>query len=205
MNLDDQMSSLAEVVLKRPMTEEEKNEIYRISDALGMNSVQSFLHLLFVFKLHEDVMKKRFDEMAELEKRLNDTLGSSVEQILGEGASTIGADMGDRIAFQAQNILSSVKEHYEIRGHIVSLALLCIMATLAYWLGRYNILAAAPSGSAFETLLLLPGGWSLFLCGSAYLFFWASDYWEMIRKTKLYKAFLGLQVFLLGWLLVFLL
>jgi hypothetical protein len=43
--LDEKMSLMAELVLKRQLSEEEKNEIFRISDAMGMANVQSFLHI----------------------------------------------------------------------------------------------------------------------------------------------------------------
>jgi hypothetical protein len=99
-NLDEKMSVLAEQVLKRSLSDEEQLEIYRISDAVGMRDVQSFLHLLLVFKLHEDSMRKEFDELMSFENRLaekfteitaleskiNNTLESSIAKILGEGA-----------------------------------------------------------------------------------------------------------------------
>jgi hypothetical protein len=113
--LDGKITALAEEILKRPLRDEEELEIYRISDAVGMRDVQSFLYLLLVFKLHEDAMKRQFEQIVSLEKRLNDkfdemgelsarideTLVSSIEKILGDGAARIGADMGDEIAANA--------------------------------------------------------------------------------------------------------
>ncbi len=39
-SLDAKMSQIAEQVLKRPLTEEEQLEIYKISDVMGMTNVQ---------------------------------------------------------------------------------------------------------------------------------------------------------------------
>lgn len=52
--LDDKLKDVAEKVLKRKLSDEEELELYRISDAMGMSNIQSFLYLLLVFKLHED-------------------------------------------------------------------------------------------------------------------------------------------------------
>jgi hypothetical protein len=56
-NLEEKMSVIAEQVLKRPLSEEEKDDVFRIADAVGMKDVQSFLHLIRVFKLHEQRMR----------------------------------------------------------------------------------------------------------------------------------------------------
>ena len=70
--LDEKMSSMAELVLKRSLSEEEKNEIFRIADAMGMANVHSFLHLLMVFKLHEDTTREQFGKLECFEARLNE-------------------------------------------------------------------------------------------------------------------------------------
>jgi hypothetical protein len=49
-----------------------------------------------------------------------------------------------------------------------------------------------------KALLFLPAGWSVFFCGAACAFLWAGDNWDRVKKTALYKIFLGLQVFLLS-------
>jgi hypothetical protein len=129
-SLDEKMSSMAELVLKRRLSEDEKNEIYRISDAMGMANVQSFLHLLMVFKLHEDATREQFGKLESLEARLNErfdemgvlsakidkTLEASIGRILGDGAREIGRDMGDYIAEQAKESLGARDDYQFLRG-----------------------------------------------------------------------------------------
>ena len=211
-SLDTKMATIAEQVLKRPLTEEEQLEIYKISDVMGMTNVQSFLYQLLVFKLHEDTMKTRFGELARFENRLNEkfeamealeskiheTLENSVERILGEGACRIGADMGDTIADRAEHALTAVAEYHSLRGQTIIICFICIVSSLAYWLGSGNVLMLVPAGGPLETLLFLPAGWCVFLCGLTYTFFWIGDHWKRIKRTMLYKTFLGLQVFFLA-------
>jgi hypothetical protein len=210
--LDEKLSVLADTVLKRPLDETERFEIFRISDAVGMKDVQSFLHLLLVFKLHEDTMKRqfgkldelevklngKFGEIAELEKKINGTLESSVGKVLGEGAERIGADMGAAIADGAKETLAAVNGYHLVRGQVILVCFICAVSTLAYWLGSWNILGAVSQGGPLEALMFLPGGWAVFFSGATYAFLWAGDNWDRVRKTALYKIFLGLQVFLLS-------
>ena len=193
--LDEKTTLAAEQILKRPLNDDERFEIYRIADVLGMKDVQSFLHLLLVFKLHENTMNEKFAEMAALEKKIQDTLESSVERILGEGAARIGTDMGEAVAEGARNSLTSFAEYHTLRGQTILVCFICLTSTLAYWLGAGNFLNSAPSGSMLEALLLLPAGWCIFFCGATYTFLWVGDHWGRIKKTKLYKIFLGLQAF----------
>ena len=213
-SLDTKMSQIAEQVLKRPLTEDEQLEIYKISDVMGMANVQSFLYQLLVFKLHEDTMKTQFGELARFESRLNEkfeamaaleskiheTLENSVERILGEGARRIGEDMGDTIADRAEHVLTAVAEYHSIRGQTIIICFICIITSLAYWLGSGNVLKWLPAGGPLEALLFLPAGWCVFLCGVTYTFFWIGDHWKRIKRTMLCKTLLGLQLFSLAWL-----
>ena len=195
--LDEKTSLAAEQILKRPLNDEERFEIYRIADILGMKDVQSFLHLLLVFKLHENTMKENFAEISALENKIQDTLEYSIERILGEGAARIGANMGEDIADGARKVLTSFGEYHSLRGQTILVCFICLISSLAYWLGASNFLNIVPSGGAFEALLFLPAGWSVFFCGATYSFFWVGDHWGRIKRTKLYKTLLGLQVFFL--------
>jgi hypothetical protein len=218
-NLDEKMSALAEQVLKRPLSDEEQLEIYRISDAVGMRDVQSFLHLLLVFKLHEDSMKRQFDELVPLESRLNGkfaeitaleskingTLESSIERVLGEGARKIGQDMGDTIVTRAEGALTTVGEYHSLRGQTLIVCFTCMISALAYWLGTGNMLESVSSGGTLEAFLFLPAGWCVFFCGAFYSLLWACDHWHRIKKTTIYKTLMGLQVFFLLLLVLMLL
>lgn len=206
-NLDEKMSTLAEQVLKRPLSDEEQLEIYRISDAVGMRDVQSFLHLLLVFKLHEDSMGKEFDklvtlenrlngkfeEMAGLESKINSTLESSIEKILGERAQKIGRDIGDSIADEAKEVLGTRDDYHFLRGQVWIACLISILTTLAYWLGSKHTLSVGDDAGAVRTLLMLPSGWLAFVCYSLYTYMWAFDHWKKVKKSAYYRGILVLQ------------
>ena len=208
---DGKITALASEILKRPLSGEEELEIYRIADAVGMRDIQSFLYLLLVFKLHEDVMKGQFEKLASLEGRLSEkfaeigelsgridgTLKVSVGKILGDAASRIGGDMGKAMTESAGETLGAFGEYHTLRGQPILVCFLCVTSALAYWLGASNALRVIPPGSAIEALLLLPAGWCVFFCGATYTFLWAGDHWGRIKKTRLYKTLLGLQVFFL--------
>jgi hypothetical protein len=208
---DGKITALAGEILKRPLSGEEELEIYRIADAVGMRDIQSFLYLLLVFKLHEDTMKGQFEKLASLEERLNEkfarmgelsgridgTLKTSVDKILTDGAKRIGEDMGNAVKEKAAETLASFGEYRSLRGQTMLVCFLCVTSAIAYWLGAVNALRVVPPESALEALLLLPAGWCVFFCGATYTFLWAGDHWGRIKKTRLYKTLLGLQVFFL--------
>jgi hypothetical protein len=196
-SLDEKMSSMAEQVLKRGLSEDEKNEIYRIADAMGMANVQSFLHLIMLFKLHEDAMNAKFNAMSELERKIQATLEGSIEKILTDGAARMASDMSAAVTEGTKETLTSFGAYHSLRGQTILVCFITVIAAIAYRLGAGRILNAIPSGSAFEGLLFLPAGWCVFLCGVTYTFLWVGDHWGKIKKTALYKAFLGLQIFFL--------
>lgn len=214
-SLDEKMSMVAEQVLKRPLSEEEQLEMYKISDAMGMANVQSFLHQLLVFKLYEDTLRRqfkdlasfedrlneRFQEMAALETRIDQTLEEAVSRLLSEGAVRIGGDMSEEIASQTKGIFSAVGAYHGIRGQVLVACIVCASAALGYIFGLRDILSALSPGGAIEALLFMPAGWCFFLCGLAYTFFWVGDRWFKIRRRKWFKALLGLQVLTWLWLL----
>ena len=191
--LDEKTSLAAEQILKRPLNDEERFEIYRLADVLGMKDVQSFLHLLLVFKLHENIMSEKFAEMTALDKRMQDTLESSVERVLGEGAERIGADMGKAIAERSKEVMSSVTEFHVMKGFIVAATITGFVATVAYWLGfsctlRMDEIDGLPKG-----VLLLPSGWWMLFSIMSYMYFWLIDNWKRVKKSVTYKWLLGLQ------------
>jgi hypothetical protein len=213
-SLDEKMSQVAELVLKRSLTEDEQLEMYKISDALGMNNVQSFLHQLLVFKLYEDVLRKQFEQLFTVEDRLNErldgiatletqintTLEMSVERILGEGAARIGRDMGDEIASNAKSILSTVGDYYRFRAAVLLASFVSTLCVFSYCLGSGSVLDAIPKGGILHALLFMPAGWCFFLCGVTYTFFWVGDNWVAIKRKKRYKAIWGGQVIV--WLIL---
>jgi hypothetical protein len=194
--IDEKLSLAGELILKRPFSEEERLEIYRIADVLGMKDIQSFLHLLLVFKLHEQTMKDEFKEIASLEKKINDTLESSIGRVLGEGAKRIGADMGVQIAANAKEVLESYGGYRSARGQVLLACVTCLVAAISYWLGVAGVMGTTPQ-SVLEAILFLPAGWCVFYSGAVYVFLWVGDHWDWIKGTVLYKIFLGVQLLLL--------
>ena len=170
-----------------------------------MNDVQSFLHLLLVFKLHEQTMKDKFDEIAGMEKKINETLENSIWKILRDGTERIGAEVGKDIAANASGILSSFKEFYVIRGYIAAASVTGIVATLAYWLGVFGESGAFKmegTGGPLGNVLLLPAGWWMAFCFAAYGYFWFFDHWKQVKKSAFYKGILVLQTLIVAALLI---
>ena len=217
--LDEKMSSMAELVLKRRLSEDEKNEIFRISDAMGMANVQSFLHLLMVFKLHEDTtreqfgrlelfesrLNEKFDEMGELSAKIDKTLEASIARILGDWAREIGRNMGNDIAARAGEVMSSVKEFHTFRGCIMMVAFSGIISTVAYWLGMSGVFNLNETNGFLSPVLMLPAGWWMLFCLASYTYFWCFDHWHLVKRSALYKGFLALQGLVIIILLLYML
>jgi hypothetical protein len=215
-SLDEKMSSMAELVLKRRLSEDEKNEIFRISDAMGMANVQSFLHLLMVFKLHEDVTREQFGKLESLEARLNekfdatgalskninDTLERSIERILGEGAREIGRDMGTYIAEHARESLGARDDYQFLRGQVRSVCVMGLTAAFAYRFGAVNTLGSVDASGPAGALLTLPAGWWAFFCCALHNFMWAYDHWKLVKKSTFHKAVFAAQCLILAILII---
>jgi hypothetical protein len=172
---------------------------------MGMANVQSFLYLLLVFKLHEDTISKKFDEMTALSEKIDGTLKSSIEKILGDGAQKIGHDMGDYIAEGAKDALGASEEYHFLRGQVRVVCLISVLTTLAYWLGSTDTLRNGDGTGPLEILLMLPSGWVTFVCGSLYTCMWAFDHWKQVKKSVYYRVILALQGVILMCLLIFML
>jgi hypothetical protein len=214
--LDEKMSALAETVLKRPLGEEEKNEIFRISDAMGMANVQSFLHLLMVFKLHEDATREQFGKLESLESRLdekfgeigalsrniNETLERSIERILGDGAARIGAGMGASIAEGAREALGGRDDYQSLRGQVCVVCLLSFASAVAYRLGEMGAVGKAGSSEPLGPLFRIPSGWWVFFCCALYTFMWAYDHWKLVKKSAFHKGVLAAQLLVLAALIL---
>ena len=217
--LDGKITALAEEILKRPLSGEEELEIYRISDAAGMRDVQSFLYLLLVFKLHEDVTKEQFGKLESLETRLNEkfgemgvlsakidkTLEASIERILGEGAREIGRDMGNHIAEHARESLGARDDYQFLRGQVLSVGVMGLIAAFAYQFGLANALGSVNGSGPIATLLTLPAGWWAFFCCALHNFMWVYDHWKLVKESTFHKALFAAQCLILAILIISLL
>jgi hypothetical protein len=203
--LDDKLKGVAEKVLKCSLSDEEELELYRISDAMGMSNIQSFLYLLLVFKLHEDTMrgqlenlamlknelKEKFGEMDAMSERINEKLECALTRILGEGAKRIGTDMVEAIAEGARETLTAKGEYHALRGQLILIACLTMIMSAFYRLGAGNVFGMGETRSAISTILHLPAGWCLFIACAMYAYCWAADNWKLVKKSLFYKAALA--------------
>jgi hypothetical protein len=207
-DFDDALSGAASAILKRELSDGERREFRELADTIGMGSVEDYLYMLMVFKRNEDRitgkitsfendLSEKLNEISVLEKKINETLEIAIERVLGDGAARIGADMGEKIASGAEQTLASFGEYRSVRGQIMLACFICVSSVLAYWLGAAGFLESVSTGGALSGLLFLPAGWCVFFCGAAHTFFWVGDHWGKIKRTALYKTFLGVKVFLL--------
>jgi hypothetical protein len=205
-DFDSALKGAASAILKRELTDEERAEFRDLADTLGMGSVEDYLYMLMIFKRNEDringkldafenAIDGKLDAVAALDKKINETLESSIHRILGEGAARIGVEMSEKIAADTKGVLSSFGEYHILRGRTILAGFLCVTFAIAYRLGEAGILNAVPGGSMLEAVLFLPAGWSVFFCGATYTFLWAGDHWNRIKKTALYKILMGAQIF----------
>jgi hypothetical protein len=184
-----------------------------------MANVQSFLHLLMVFKLHEDVTREQFGKLESLEARLNGkfdemgvlsakidkTLEASIERILGDGAREIGRDMGNYIAEQARESLGARDDYQFLRGQVISVGLMGLLAAFAYQFGNANALGSVDGSGPIATLLTLPAGWWAFCCCALHNFMWAYDHWKLVKESAFHKAVFAAQCLILAILIISLL
>lgn len=217
--LDGKISAIAEQILKRTLTDKEELEIFRISDAVGMKDVQSFLYLLLVFKLHEDVTREQFGKLESLETRLNEkfgemgvlsakidkTLEASIERILGDGARAIGRDMGNYIAEHARESLGARDDYQFLRGQVLSVGVTGLIAAFAYQFGLANALGSVDGAGPIGALLTLPVGWWAFFCCALHNFMWVYDHWKLVKESTFHKAVFAAQCLILTILIISLL
>ncbi|MDR2782391.1 MAG: hypothetical protein LBB48_00860 [Treponema sp.] len=205
---ENSLRAASQAILKRELTESERVEFLELAGAIGMNSVEDYLYMLMVFKRNEDKvsdaiagfkdkMEDRFDEMGLLEKKIHDTLESSISRVLGDGAREIGRDMGSHIAEGARDVLAANEEFHFLRGQTWMICLITLMTTLAYWLGTLNVLRVEGDFTFLKALLTLPAGCVAFVCASSYTVMWAFDHWRLVKRRISYKVVLALQALLL--------
>ncbi|MDR1137258.1 MAG: hypothetical protein LBK91_02940 [Synergistaceae bacterium] len=210
-DFDAALDGAAAAILKRPLTDEERAEFRDLAGTIGMGSVEDYLYMLMAFKRSEDriragmadfenEMKARFGEMSALEKNINGTLETAIERILGEGAKRIGAEMGHSVAEGAKEILSSCGEYHFLRGQVWIVCLTGILSAVAYWLGLVSALRNGEGFWLLETMIMLPSGWAVFVCGAMYAYMWAFDNWSRVKESRFYQgvlALMGIAIFAL--------
>jgi hypothetical protein len=172
--------------------------------------------MLMVFKRNEDrvngaiagfrdEMAARFDEMGALEKKIHDTLESSISRVLGDGAREIGRDMGKEIAVEVKATLTTHEEFHRLRGQFAVIGFVVALSTVAYWLGSQFGFEHIGKESFFAYLLNLRSGLVVFVCTFGYAYFWSADHWKLIKRDWFCTVRFVLQILILLALLACLL
>ena len=190
-DFNESLKAASLAILRRELSEEERAEFLELGASLGMNTVEDYLYILMIFKRHSDALERRFDEISALERRINNTLESSIERILGEGATRIGADMGKAIAEKSSEVMSSVQEFYGMRGYIVATGITGILAAAAYWFGVSGAFIMEEIDGLPRGVLLLPAGWWMLISIASYTYFWCFDNWRYVKTSAFHKWILA--------------
>jgi hypothetical protein len=200
-DFNEALETASNTILKRNLSDDERVEFLELGAALGIETVKDYLYMLMIFKRNEDRLNTRFDEMGVLEKKIHDTLESSIERVLSDGAREIGQNMGAHIAMGAKDVLGAHEEFHFFRGQTWIVCLITLLTTLAYWFGTLNLLRVDDL-NPLKTILMLPAGGVALFCGSSYTLFWVMDRWGLVKEYISYKVLLALQGLVLLALLV---
>jgi hypothetical protein len=192
-DFNEALETASKAILKRGLSEDEKVEFLELGAVLGMETVKDYLYMLMVFKRNEDRLNRRFDEMGELERKINGTLESSISKVLGDGAREIGRDMAGHIAEETKGVLAASDEFHFLRGQMWMVCLITLLMTTAYWLGTMNVFQTSGGITFIDALFMLPAGGVAFVCAFFCTVMWAFDHWRWVKKYISYKVVLALQ------------
>jgi hypothetical protein len=208
---DDTLRAASLAILKRELTESERLEFLDLAGAIGMSNVKDYLYMLMIFKRNEDKInrqllsfrkeiKAKFEEIGALEKKIDATLENSIREILHDGARAIALGMTYYITNSAKKVLGANTEFHFLRGQVLIVCLMSVLAALAYWLGTRDVLGALTDGGRINYLravLQIPAIGVAILCGSVYVTAWALDYWTPVKRYVSYKVMLTLKILIL--------
>jgi hypothetical protein len=147
-------------------------------------------------------MKARFGEMGVLEKKIDATLGKTLEDMLGKGAEKIGYSMGRDIVDSAQTILKKNGEFHFLRGQALTVCVVALIGTIGYWLGGIDAFAIGEGRSFLRAFLWFPAGGFALICGFIYTFAWYLDHEGWISQYYTYMIKFMVQILLLLTLLL---
>ena len=212
-DFENTLQSASLAILKRELTESERIELLELAGAIGMSNVKDYLYMLMVFKRNEDrvtdqlvsfkkEMQARFDEMGVLEKKIDATLGNTLEGMLGKGAEKIGYAMGRDIVNSAKSVIQTNGDFHFVRGQAMVACVMALIACVAYWLGSVDAFYLGGGRSFFNAFLWFPAGGLALICGMIYTATWYLDHERWIGTYPAYTIKFALQVFILLVLLV---
>jgi hypothetical protein len=212
-NFENTLQAASQAILRRELTESERIEFLELAGAIGMGSVEDYLYMLMIFKRNEDrisaqmasfrkEMKARFDELGVLEKKIDATLGKTLEDMLGKGAEKIGYAMGRDIVDSAKEVLNKNGDFHFLRGQVLTVCITSLMAALAYWLGSMGTFDFSEGRSFFWRFFWFPAGGLMIICSFAYVYFWYFDHEGWIGQYPTYMIKFTLQILILLALLL---
>ena len=207
-DFENTLQTASRAILRRELTDGERIEFLELAGAIGMSSVEDYLYMLMIFKRNEDrisaqmasfrkEMKARFDEMGVLEKKIDATLGKTLEDMLGKGAEKIGYAMGRDITNSAKEVLKGHGEFCYIRGLVMAICVTTFMATLGYWLGSIGAFDFSDGKSLFTFFLWFPAGGLATVCWFIYTFLWYLDHSGRISRYTANRINFILQMLIL--------
>ena len=208
-NFENTLQSASLAILKRELTDNERIEFLELAGAIGMSSVEDYLYMLMIFKRNEDrvngtlnsfrsEIKERFDEISDLEMRIDTTLENSIENMLNKRAEKIGHTMGRDIVESAKEVLKTNGRFHFLRGQVMSICIVALMASMTYALGMMDTFGLSEgNNSFFNHFLQFPGGGVAILCGFIYTLTWYLDHEWQISSRLTYKIKFTLQALIL--------
>jgi len=195
-NLDETMASLAKRLLKRPLTEQERSEILDIGSILGMRDIQEYLYLFLVFRLSEDRLGAKMDELCTVNKKLEEDFRDALNHVLRDVSRGIGREMGEEVGYRMKKILSETDDFYTMRGCVIFVCFTGIIAALAYWMGAANVLRFDESSGPVSFILKMPAGWWMIFSCLVFAGFWTYEHWEQVLYAPALNKILLLLAFL---------
>ena len=110
--------------------------------------------------------------------------------------------MGRDIVESAKEVLKENREFYFLRGQVMSVCIVSLMACVAYWLGSIDAFSFEGDRTFFNFFLWFPVGNLAFICGSAYTLMWYFDHERQISRHLSHKIKFTLQIIILLALLL---
>ena len=203
-NFENNLQTTSHTILKRELTESERVEFLELAAAIGVSSVNDYLYMLMIFKRNEDSiagqllsfkkeMKARFDEMGVLEKKIDATLGTTLEDMFGKGAEKALVRISEAVYQKSDDLAVQKNRGFMLRSwgfaHSMTLLLCVIALNAGYVMGSGKDPFWLRPGNSVETILSwffnVPSGW-LVAIGSAPLFV------EILRES-VEKLRLGIE------------
>ena len=119
-NFENTLQVASQAILRRKLTDAERIEFLELAGVIGMSSVEDYLYMLMILKRNEDrisaqmdsfkkEIKARLDEIGFLEKKIDTTLGKTLEDMLGKGAEKALVRLSEAVYQKSEGIAARKK------------------------------------------------------------------------------------------------